>query len=180
VWQLGLVQGGGGVLYFGCNAFIPDYLQAIGRPELLNACLAALNGGQLPASLVLLLLGDRVVGRKAPLVAAALISLLCLGGMLVAEPALMVASAAVIGFVAAFVLILTLALPPLLVPPGDVYRFTAGILTIAYALTFAVPLLGGVVWDATAMPATAFLPGAAGALSVLVLAAWLKPVARQG
>ena len=98
-WQLGLVQGGGSVLYFGSNAFLPDYLHAIGRLDLLNACLTALNAGQLPASFVLLLLGDRLAGRKAPFIAAALIALLGLAGLFVPVPAVMIAASAVIGCV---------------------------------------------------------------------------------
>ena len=179
-WQLGLVQGGGSVLYFGSNAFLPDYLHAIGRLDLLNACLTALNAGQLPASFVLLLLGDRLAGRKAPFIAAALIALLGLAGLFVPVPAVMIAASAVIGCVAALVLILTLALPPLLAPPDDVHRLSAGVMTIAYSLTFVAPLLGGIAWDATAMTAMAFLPAALGALTVLVLAAMLQPVTRRG
>jgi MFS transporter, CP family, cyanate transporter len=175
-WQLGLVQGGGSALYFACNAFIPDYLQAVGRPELINACLTALNAGQLPASFVVLLFAPRLAGRKQPMMAVGAISLLCLAGLLVPEPVVMVASAAIIGFAAAFILILTLALPPLLAPADDVHRLSAGMMTISYALAFVVPLLGGAVWDATAITATAFLPGAVGALLVLVLTATLSPV----
>lgn len=178
-WQLGLVQGGGSVLYFGCNAFLPDYLHAIGRIDLLNACLTALNAGQLPASFLLLLLGDRLVGRKAPFVASGVIALLGLAGLFVPVPAMMIAASAVIGFVAAFILILTLALPPLLAPPDDVHRLSAGVMTIAYALTFVVPLLGGIAWDATAVTAIALLPGALGALTVLGLGAMLEPVTRR-
>jgi CP family cyanate transporter-like MFS transporter len=175
-WQLGLVQGGGSALYFACNAFIPDYLHAVGRPELINACLTALNSGQLPASFVILLFAPRLAGRKQPMMAVAAVSFLCLAGLLVPEPAVMVASAAIIGFAAAFILILTLALPPLLAPADDVHRLSAGMMTISYALAFVVPLLGGAVWDATAVTATAFLPGAIGALLVLTLVAMLPPV----
>jgi hypothetical protein len=60
-----------------------------------------------------------------------------------------------------------------------VHRLSAGVLTIAYGVTFLVPLLGGVVWDATAATATAFLPAALGALILLVSAATLEPVARR-
>jgi len=177
-WQLGLVQGGGSALYFGCNAFIPDYLHAVGRPELVNACLTALNAGQLPASVVILMLARRIVGRKTPFIAAALVGLACLGGVLVPVPAVMVASAGVIGFAAAFILILTLALPPLLAPPEDVHRLSAAVLTISYTVTFIVPLIGGWIWDATEVPAVAVLPGVVGALGVLALATMLPPVRR--
>jgi MFS transporter, CP family, cyanate transporter len=179
-WQLGLVQGGGSALYFATNAFIPDYLHATGQPALVNACLTALNSGQVPASFVLLLLARRLAGRKAPVILAALAGLLSLGGLLVAVPAVMVASAVIIGFAAAFILILTLALPPLLVPPEEVHRLSAGVLTISYGLAFFVPLFGGAVWDATGLTATAFLPSAIGAVLVLVLGATLKPVRVDG
>lgn len=175
-WQLGLVQGGGSALYFASNAFIPDYLHATGQPELVSACLTALNAGQVPASLLVLLLARHLAGRKAPLIVAALLGLVALGGLLTAVPAAMIAGAAIIGFAAAFVLILTLALPPLLAPPEDVHRLSAGVLTISYALAFVVPFLGGAVWDATAVTATAFLPGAVGALLVLILGLTLQPV----
>ena len=49
LWQVGLLQGGAGIMYFGANAFIPDYLGAIGRGDLVGLCLTLLNGGQLPA-----------------------------------------------------------------------------------------------------------------------------------
>lgn len=179
-WQLGLVQGGGSALYFACNAFIPDYLHATGRPELVNACLTALNTGQLPASFLVLAFAPRLAGRKQPLIAAAGISLLCLLGLLAPVPAVIVASAAISGFAAAFLLILTLALPPLIAPADDVHRLSAGMLTISYTLAFIVPFLGGAVWDATAVTATAFLPGAIGALLVLALAATLKPAQGRG
>ena len=45
---------------------------------------------------------------------------------------------------------------------------------------FFVPLLGGAVWDATGLTATAFLPSAIGAVLVLVLGATLKPVRVDG
>lgn len=176
VWQLGCVQGGGSALYFASNAFLPDYLHATAQAALLNPCLTALNSGQLPASFVTLLLARHLAGRKAPLIVAALVGLVALGGLLTHIPWVLVACAGVIGFAAAFTLILTLALPPLLAPPEDVHRLSAGVLTISYALAFIFPLIGGAVWDATSFTAAAFLPGAVGAVLVLVLGAMLKPV----
>ncbi|MGO8919656.1 MAG: CynX/NimT family MFS transporter [Stellaceae bacterium] len=179
-WQLGLLQGGASALYFASNAFLPDFLHATGQPGLVGACLTALNAGQLPASFLILALASRLTGRKEPFIAAALLGLAGLAALLVPLPAAMIAGAAVIGFAAAFVLILTLALPPLLAPPAEVHRLSAGVLTISYSVTFVVPFLGGAVWDATGVTATAFLPGATGALLVLVLAAALRPVRARG
>jgi CP family cyanate transporter-like MFS transporter len=178
-WQLGLAQGGGSALYFGCNAFIPDYLHAIGQPDLVNACLTALNAGQLPASLLLLVVARHLAGRKEPLVAAALVAFLCLAGLLAPVPAVMIASAAVMGFAAAFVLILTLALPPMLAPADDVHRLSAGMLAIGYTLSFIVPYIGGAAWDATQLAPTAFLPSALGALVLVVVAATMRSLPRR-
>jgi len=68
-------------------------------------------------------------------------------------------------------LILSLALPPLLAPADDVHRLSAGMFAIGYFVSFLVQPLGGAIWDATGIPATAFI---AGALSIaLVLGAAL-------
>ena len=173
-WQLGLVQGGGAALYFGCNAFLPDYLHAIGRSGLIDAGLTALNTGQLPASLLLMLFGRRLVGRKEPFIIMALVGFASLAGLLVPSTPVMIAAAALVGFAAAFIMILTLALPPLLAQPDDVHRLAAGMLAIGYTMTFIVPYLGGVVWDATLLTEAALLPGAVGALIVVVIAATLR------
>jgi MFS transporter, CP family, cyanate transporter len=90
----------------------------------------------------------------------------------------MVAGAALIGFAAAFVLILTLALPPLLAP-DDVHRLSAGMFLVGYTVSFSVPLLGGAAWDATGIAAAAFLPVVLGATLVLLPALLLRPVGRR-
>jgi MFS transporter, CP family, cyanate transporter len=178
VWRLGLLQGGGSVLYFGCNAFLPDFLHASGRPGLVNATLTALNVGQLPASFVILLMARRLGGRRGPLVVAALFGLLGVGALLVPAEGAIIGGAGIIGFCAAFLLTLTLALPPLLAPPEDVHRLAAGMLAVGYTLAFFIPLLGGALWDATGIAATAFAPAASGALVVLIAAMALRPAVR--
>jgi len=85
VWRLGLIQGGSSLVYFACNAFVPDFLHASGRPALVNATLTALNAGQLPASLVILILAQRLAGRRGPLVAAAVLSLVGVGALLLPD-----------------------------------------------------------------------------------------------
>lgn len=173
-WQLGLMQGGSGGLYFATNAFIPDYLHAVGRPELVGLCLGALNLGQLPAS-ALLLLWARHVGRgKWAIVIMPALALMCLPALL--DPRAWVAGlgAGALGFCGAFVLILTLALPPQLARAGDVHRLSAGMFTIGYALSCLIPLLGGAIWDASGIPATAFLASAAGAAVTLGAALTLR------
>ena len=178
VWRLGLIQGGSSLVYFACNAFLPDFLHANARPALVNAGLTALNIGQLPASVVLLLFARRLAGRRGPFLAAALVSLLGVGALLLPDDAAIVAGAAVIGFCSAFLLTLVLALPPLLAAPEEVHRLSAGMMAVGYTLAFLVPFLGGALWDATGVPATAFVPAALGALVVLGAAMALHPPSR--
>ena len=179
VWRLGLLQGGGSLIYFGCNAFIPDFLHASERAALVNAALTALNVGQLPASLVILLFAPRLAGRRAPFFVAAFLSLLGVGALLLPVESAIVAGAALIGFCSAFLLILTLALPPLLALPEEVHRLSAGMLAVGYTLAFLLPFLGGALWDATGLPATAFLPAGAGAVVVFAGALARRPLARR-
>ncbi len=171
MWRIGLMQSGCGTIYFGANAFIPDYLHAIGQPDLVGACLGALNAGQLPASFLILLFAGRLAGRRKPVVAVGLLAFVGIACLLSGVPWVMITGAALDGFAAGFILILTLALPPLLAAPDDVHRLSAGSYTIGYAGSFLLPLLGGVVVDATGFIATAFLPVAAGGILVLLIAA---------
>jgi CP family cyanate transporter-like MFS transporter len=174
-WQVGLILGGGSSIYFAANAFIPDYLHATGADNLIGACLTSLNAGQLPASFLVMGFPERITGKKAPLVALSLVSLGALGMLLLPIPWVQVLGAGILGFAAAFGLILTLALPPVLAPAADVHRLSAGMFAIGYLTAFLVPLLGGVAWDATGVPATAFLPVVLGAAMVLGVAARLRP-----
>jgi hypothetical protein len=83
--------------------------------------------------------------------------------------------AGVIGFASALALVLTLALPPLLAAEADVPRFSAGIFLIMYATSFAGPLAGGAAWDATGVPAAAFLVLAAGGAAMVALSLGRQP-----
>jgi CP family cyanate transporter-like MFS transporter len=160
-WQLGALMGGTGGLYFSANAFIPDYLHAIGRPDLVAACLGALNSAQLPASFLVLFSVRRLTATRTAFVVMPLLAAAGLGGLFAQAGWLIVLGIGVTGFFGAFVLILTLSLPPQLVPLHDVHRLSAGMFTISYGLTCAIPLIGGAIWDATGVPGTAFAAGAA-------------------
>lgn len=167
-WRLGAFLGGTGGLYFTANAFIPDYLHAVGRPDLVASCLSALNASQLPSSLVVLLAARRLGAHRAPFVLTPLLAMLGIAGFLSPYDWLTVLGAGVMGFFGSFVLILTLALPPQLAAAGDVHRLSAGMFAIGYLFSCSVPLIGGALWDASGVPATAF---AAGALSSAIVAA---------
>ncbi len=173
-WQLGLMLGGTGGLYFATNAFLPDYLHAIGRPGLVTAGLSALNLSQLAASLLLLLAARRLGRSKMAVVAAQLIAFVGIAGLLSAGPRLVIAGAGLIGFSCAFSLIVTLALPPQMSAVRDVHRLSAGMFAIGYTMSCLVPLAGGTIWDALGHPAAAFVAPAAAAATVLVTALTLR------
>jgi MFS transporter, CP family, cyanate transporter len=168
-WRLGLMVGGTGGVYFASNAFIPDYLHAIGRPDLVTAELGALNLGQVPASLLLLAMPRRLAG-KAAIIGMQIVGLLGVAILLAAGPWLSVIGAGVIGFGCAFTLIIALALPPRLIAAAEVHRLSAGMFAIGYTLSFFVPPVGGAIWDATGHPAAAFLAAAGAAVIVLAAA----------
>jgi CP family cyanate transporter-like MFS transporter len=71
---------------------------------------------------------------------------------------LVIGGAGVLGFAAAAILILMLTLPPILSPPDDVHRTAAAMFTISYSCAVIVPVLSGIAWDLTGVPATAFIP----------------------
>ncbi len=168
---LGLLLGGTGGMYFSANAFIPDYLHALGRPELVTPALAALNAGQVPASVVVMLFARRLTGNRVVFVVSSLVALAGIAALLSPLPEIIVGAAGLVGFCAGIQLTLSLALPPHLAPPDDVHHVSAGMFAIGYFVSFLIPPLGGAIWDATHIPATSFV---AGALStVLVIGAAL-------
>jgi MFS transporter, CP family, cyanate transporter len=169
-WQLGMLMGGTGGLYFSANAFIADYLHAIGRPELVSAALAALNTGQLPSSFLVLFLVRRLGTSRLTFVIMPLLAIAGLGGLFAPFDWVIVVGVFATGFFGAFVLILGLALPPQLAPPGDVHRLSAGMFAIGYTLSCAIPPIGGALWDVTGIPASAFLAGAASSAIVAATA----------
>jgi CP family cyanate transporter-like MFS transporter len=169
-WQLGLMSAGSGGLYYSLNTFIPGYLHAIGRPGLVAACLAALNLGQLPASAITLLAARRLTANRAALLLMPPLIVASLAAFLGPAAWLSIAGAGALGCFGAFVLILTLALPPLLVSAEAVHRLSAGMFTLGYTLSFLFPLAGGALWDATHVPVSAFVASAAAAAIIFVAA----------
>lgn len=178
-WYLGLIFGGASALYWTTNAFLPDYFHITGRSGLVGAGLTALNGGQIPASLLLAGVAGRVVGRRWPFVALGAGALVALAGFFTMPGAWGVVWAFVFGFTAAGNLVLILALPPLIAAPGDVHRLSAGIFTVTYTCSFLAPVLGGVAWDATHQPLLAFLPAGLGSIAILGLPFLLQLPRRQ-
>jgi MFS transporter, CP family, cyanate transporter len=169
VWRLGLMVGGVNGAYFGANAFLPAFLKSVGRADLIPMALTALNVGQLPASFLLLGFSSRLERRGWPFVAAGLISVGCIVGMVATGNEWVIVFACAFGFFAGGTLVLMLALPPLLKEPADIARTSAGMFAMGYAEALLSSVLGGVLWDLTGSVAFAFLPIAIGVLPLLIL-----------
>ena len=123
-----------------------------------SAALTGLNAGQLPASALLLLFASRLQLKAWPIIAVGVFSVIATLGIVFGNGPIVVAAASLQGFASAAILVLLLALPPLLSPPDDVHRTAAAMFTISYTCALIVPVLSGIAWDLTGMPAAAFIP----------------------
>jgi MFS transporter, CP family, cyanate transporter len=169
VWQLGVLQSSASLVYFGANTFLPDYLHAIGLPAFVGAALTAVNFAQIPAAPLVGLLPWRLLAHPGTSLFAGGLLLAGLAGLVSHQPALVVTSAGLLGFVSAYVLVVCFAIPPLLARETEVARVSAGVNTISYSFAFVSSLVAGALWDATQLPVVGFLPILLGATIVLVV-----------
>jgi CP family cyanate transporter-like MFS transporter len=174
VWRLGLILASVNTMYFCTNGFLPGYLESVRRSDLISAGLTAFNFGQLPASLLLLVVAGRLERRVWPYVLSGLLALLSIGALTSTASGFTVFWAAVLGFACGAGLALGLALSPLLSEPRDVPRVSAGMFTISYMVAMIMSVLAGAAWDATGTARAAFLPIAAAALPMIVLTPTLR------
>lgn len=157
IWLLGLTFGANNSLYYGTNAFLPDYLASAGRADLIGAALGFMNGSQFVASILLLVTADRLQNRTWPYLVFGPTALLGVVGIMLGDGLWVVAGAALVGFSLSITFVVTLALPPLLSPPGDVHRMSAGMFTVSFSCAVIVPVICGALWDLTGLPWTAFV-----------------------
>jgi CP family cyanate transporter-like MFS transporter len=162
MWRLAILQSSASMVYFGANTFIPDYLHATEQVDLVGPALAALNGAQVPASFVIGLVPLRILARPSTSYGVAAAILLSLVTVLAWPGAPLIVAAGVFGFCAAYILVLSFALPALVAPPHEVARLSAGTFAISYSTAFLVTLVAGAIWDATHFEASAFLPALIG------------------
>ena len=179
IWRIGLILGSVNTTYFVTNAFLPDYVIAAGRPDLVGAALTSLNVAQLPASFLMLGFAGRLVTRPWAYVATGLLCLLSLIGMMIMNGAWLVFWAGLLGFANAVTLVLALALPSVLSAPDDVHRTSAGMFTISYSCAMAISVLGGWLWDVTHLPIAGLAPVAVFEFAVITLASTVKRADRQ-
>ena len=169
VWRLGLMFCCINAIYFGTNTFIPIYLSSAGRPDLIGGALTALNFGQIPASLLLLMVAHRFERKAWLYVASGLLSLICVAGLVLQVGPATIVWAALLGFSDAGALIVGLTLPPLLCRSEDVARTAAGAFTISYGGAFGIAVASGAAWDLSAIPALAFVPVGLCAVGLMVI-----------
>jgi len=177
IWQIGVFQAAASLTYFGANTFIPDYLHAVGRSELVGPCLSALNIGQLPASLIIGLIPLRIVGRRESSILVAIAIVAALITFILGMGVGSIIASATFGLCGAYILALSFALPAILAQTHDVASISAGTFTIGYATAFLATVLAGAAWDATHQPLLAFLPIVVAAAIVLALGTHLGALA---
>ena len=168
-WRLGLTQSGASIVYFGANAFFPDYLHAKGAAHLIAPCLVWLNAGQLPASIMVALFPAWFIGRARPIRIAAILAAAGLTIFFIPNEWARLIGAGILGFSSASAFVLNLAFPALIAErSSDVHRISAGMFTIGYGMGFLMPLVGGAVWDRTGIAGASLAPAALGALLLFV------------
>jgi CP family cyanate transporter-like MFS transporter len=183
IWLLGLTFGSNNAVYYGVNAFLPDYLASIGRADLIGSALGWMNGSQLIASTLLLVTAEHVQRRTWPYLVFGPAPLAGVIGILWADGIGIVVAAALTGFSLAVTFVVTLALPPVLSPAGDVHRISAGMFTVSFAFAVIVPVVCGALWDLTGRPWAAFAPVAACSVTLTMLGVALsrhRPTAKTG
>ncbi|MDB5601513.1 MAG: major facilitator superfamily protein [Xanthobacteraceae bacterium] len=156
-WLLGLAFGCNNAMYYSANAFLPDWLAHVGRPDLIGAALGFCNGAQLFASFLLLGFADRLQRRAWPFLVFGPMTLLGFIGIMTGDGIFLVIAATMVGFATAISFVSLLALPPVLSPPDDVHRLAAGMFTISYSFGVIIPVLSGGLWDLTGQPWTVFV-----------------------
>jgi MFS transporter, CP family, cyanate transporter len=171
--HLGILVGGGSLIYFGMNAWIASYNQALHQSYATPVALLSLNAAQLPVSLGVTIVAQRIAGRRWPFIAAGIISVFAIVGWLFTPAGLQPLWAALLGGSGALVFTLGIALPPLLASPNEVGRLTGITLSLTYGVAFVGPFIGGALWDLFNLPALAFAPVVIASVMLIVLGALL-------
>jgi len=171
--HLGILVGGGSLIYFGMNAWIASYNQALDQSFITPAALLSLNAAQLPVSIGVTFVAQYIAGRRWPFIVAGIISAIAITGWIFTPVQLQPLWAALLGGSGALVFTLGIALPPLLASPQEVGRLTGITLSLTYGVAFVGPFIGGALWDHFNVPALAFVPVAVASVLLIVLGALL-------
>nr|WP_282103899.1 MFS transporter [Marinobacter alexandrii] len=178
--RLGLLLGLSGTLFFGLNAYMANLLESQGQLDKLPEALFWYNLAQVAASLIMLKMARRWVGRSE--VIATLASIAIIGAIVavVASGWWSIISATLMSLVAGMLLILLVAIPPLVVSASETGRLSAGTFLVGYTVAFVVPMTGGLVADWTGDARHALLIMIGYGLLVLPLAFTLDLERKKG
>src|SRR5699024_4516388 len=135
-WQLGLLVGAASCIFFGTQAFLPDYLTGSGRSALVAAALAALTLSQVATTMLLLFLAQRLALKRYPFLIAGSCAVIGIIGLLLTPGAWVVLWCSMLGFCCAFTFTLAMAIAPSIAAPEDVPRLSAAVFTISYLAAF--------------------------------------------
>ena len=178
--HLGILLGGGSLIYFNMNSWIAVYNQATHQAGMTSLALGVLNVAQLPVSLGVTFFAQWLAGRRSPFIIAGIICGIAITGWVFTPAALEPWWAALLGGSSALVFTLGIALPPLLASQNEVARLTGITLSLNYCVAFVGPLLGGQLWDRLHIPALAFFPVLLASISLIVLSLFLPSRANFG
>jgi CP family cyanate transporter-like MFS transporter len=178
IWQSSLLLGGGSLLFFGMDTWIPVYYHHLGRSDG-SLALAVLTIAQLPASLALTAWGQHLAGRPIGFVLAGGTASVASIAWFIAPVGWDVVLTGIIGAASAALFVLCLSLPPYLASGAGVAQVSGIMLGISYTLAFAGPFLGGVLWDKTHIPVTAFIPIMLACIATTILGAFLPDLRQQ-
>ncbi|MHB8600328.1 MAG: MFS transporter [Ktedonobacteraceae bacterium] len=179
-FHLGILLGGGSLIYFNMNSWIAVYNQATHQAGITSLALGVLNVAQLPVSLGVTFFAQWLAGRRAPFIVSGIICGIAITGWVLTPASLEPWWAALLGGSSALVFTLGIALPPLLASQNEVARLTGITLSLNYCVAFIGPLLGGQLWDRLHIPALAFFPVLLASISLIVLSLFLPSRANFG
>ncbi len=178
--RLGLLLGLSGSLFFGLNAYMANLLESQGQLDKLSEALFWYNLAQVAASLIMLKMARRWVGRREIIAILASIAIIGAIGAVVASGWWSIISATLMSLVAGMLLILLVAIPPLVVSAAETGRLSAGTFLVGYTVAFVVPMTGGLVADWTGDARHALLMMIGYGLLVLPLAFTLDLERKKG
>jgi CP family cyanate transporter-like MFS transporter len=169
IWRIGLIFGANNSIFFGTNSFLPSYLNSIGRSDLISLALTFYNFAQLPSSLLMIKLANRVERRAWPYVFAGVLALTSIGVIVSTANSWIIFASGALGFASGMTLTLGLALPPLLSAPTQVGRVSAAMFLLSYTYAMVVAVCGGAAWDVTGRAGAAFVVIAISILPLFIL-----------
>jgi MFS transporter, CP family, cyanate transporter len=158
VWSLGIMLGAASAGFFGANAYMASILAETGRGPLLPQALFWFNATQVLGSLIMLAVGQVLVGRRWPVILSAAGVPIGLTGFALGGDAVALTAVLVLGLSTCIQLILMVSLVPQLVSGNAAARLAAGVFTVGYLLGFLVPQAGGLLADLTGVARAALLP----------------------